>query len=231
MKHDLIPENFAHFSVPIDKILIRNPISISLVGSYGDTNKKPTSSSDLDLIFVFRTDYIYQLYQAYLKDLYKIKNLEIVELGVHFQYGYVISIYYVNKPMCWVDIGIMDLNFAKHYLVNLSRTEVFGSIRNSGIGQDPVNQMNHLARKIIRAYNDKHDLVVEILCHRYLSWWKVYADIQERKAKQKETYSEITKLFNSCSCFNGNTNIADIVMNDIQNKFPEISCMKEQLNT
>lgn len=228
MQYNFIPENFKQFIKPIDKLMLYNPVSISIVGSYGNPNKKPNSSSDLDLIFVFKTNYIYKILKDFLKDLYKINELCIIELGVHFQFGYVISIFYKNNPLLWVDIGIMDINFAENYLINLPRKDVFGSINNSGVGQNPFNQMNHLARRIISTYNNKQHLTLKIACHRYLGWLKVYKDIQRIGKKQNDIDSDVAKLFKSYSIFNRNINIINMVMTDIQNRFPEISCMKER---
>jgi len=222
MRHDFIPKKFSHFFEPINAIVLRHPVSISIVGSYGNPNKKPTESSDLDLIFVFDTGSIYEVFQRCLRDLYKIDNLWVVELGVHFQYGYVISIYYADNPLCWVDIGVMDVNFSENYLVNLPKKDVFGSIQSSGIGQNPVHQMNHLARKILKARGSGQALTVEIACYRYLAWLKVHSEIQMYKGRQEEACSKVVDLFGSYQNEDKSADVVKLVLSDIERRFPEI---------
>ncbi len=222
MRHDFIPKKFSHFFAPINAIVLRHPTSISIVGSYGNPNKKPTESSDLDLIFVFDTELIYEVFQGCLNDLYKIDGLRVIELGVHFRYGYVVSVYYADNPLCWVDIGVMDVNFAENYLVNLPRKDVFGSIQNCGIGQNPLHQMNHLARKILVARGSRKVLTVEIACYRYLAWLKVHSDIQIYKGRQERDCLEVVDLFGSGQNEDKCLNVVELVLSDIERRFPEI---------
>ena len=219
---DFIPEKFSRFQAPVKAISGNRPVPISRVGSYGNPNKEPTDSSDLDLIFVFDVESAYRIYQKCLSDLHKIESLEVVELGVHFQYGFVLSLYYRDNPLCWVDVGIMDAAFSGNYLVSLPRRDVFGSIKSSGIKQKPLHQMNHLARKIVKSRNDAHGLSVDAACYRYLAWLKVHSEIQATKENPGEAALEIIDLFSSCKHEVKKEDVTKLVFNDISVRFSNI---------
>jgi len=220
MNIDFIPKNFLRFLAPIEAIVGSQPVSISLVGSYGNPNKQPTNASDLDIIFVFDVKSAFRIYHKILSDLHKIENLEIVELGVHFQYGFVLSIYYHDNPLCWVDVGIMDVIFSKNYLVNLPRKDVFGKIEGSEIKQNPLHQMNHLARKILKSKNDAHMLSVDAACYRYLGWLKVYSEMQVNKNNPNEETLEIINLFRPGKYKIEKEEVVKLVLKDIGIRYP-----------
>ncbi|HDL01843.1 MAG TPA: hypothetical protein ENH23_06395 [candidate division Zixibacteria bacterium] len=225
---DFVPDRFSRFLEPIEAIVMREPASISVVGSYGNPNKKPTETSDLDLIFVFDVASIYRIYQSCLNDLCRIEKLKVVELGVHFQYGFVASIYYHDEPLCWVDIGIMDVTFAENYLVNLPKKDVFGIIQSSDIKQNPIQQMNHLARKILKSHDGTQTLSIDIACYRYLSWLKVYSEIQMNKNEYDADVLGIIDLFQTCKHEVKREDVIKLVFNDIGMRFSEIM---EAVNT
>lgn len=221
MINDFIPEKFSRFLAPLEKVAGSGSASISIVGSYGNPNKEPTESSDLDLIFVFDVDSAYRTYQKCLSDLHTIENLEVVELGVHFQYGFVLSLYYRDNPLCWIDVGIMDVAFSENYLVDLPKKDVYGSIQSGGIKQKPLHQMNHLARKILKS-RDTQGLSIDVACYRYLAWLKVYSEIQVIKNKPSKAALEIIGLFRPCKSEVKKEDVLKIVMHDICLRFPSM---------
>lgn len=222
MNVDFIPEQFSRFLLPIKAIVEAQPVAVSIVGSYGNPNKRPTEKSDLDLIFVFDVDSIFNTYQDILDKLRKCEDLEIVELGVHFQYGFVLSIYHKDKPLSWIDVGIMDVIFSSNYLVNLPRKDVFGTIHVSGIKQNPLHQLNHLARKILKLRVEGDGLSVDAACYRYLDWLKVYSEIQEWKVGPTEETSSIVDLYKPDSHVTVKEVVVNLVLNDISTRFKNL---------
>lgn len=232
---DYLPLSFSKFVKPIKILDAYNPQSIAIVGSFGDITKTPSEFSDLDLIFVFKTDSITTILNNCMETLSKTNELRITYLGVTFQFGHTISIYFEDDPLCWIDIGIMDFNFASNYLVNLPIKIVKGSISTSGIPSFPINQMHHLAKKIIKAYLQKNNQNVLIFCHRYLGWWKIYIDTLFRMKNyntsncclknyemkyQSYKDSEISKFYYNYNSTLKDGNIIQAVFSDIKNNFP-----------
>ncbi len=173
MIDNYFPIQFSSFRVVAETIHNFHPINISIVGSFGDQNKIPNDQSDFDVIYVFRTTNIYSVNDKINSQLKKIKKLKILELGVHFQFGFLYSLYFEDNPMRWIDIGIMDLNFAINYLVDLPKKDVYGSFRTSGIKEIPKNHLNQLGRKIIKYLNNGQHLQAQIVSYRYLNWLNV----------------------------------------------------------
>jgi hypothetical protein len=232
---DYLPSSFSKFVKPIKILETYNPQSIAIVGSFGDITKTPTEFSDIDLIFVFNTNAITVILSDYLESLAKINKLIAIYLGVTSQFGHTISMYFKNNPLCWVDIGIMDSNFASNYLVNLPIKIVKGNIPTSGIPSFPTNQMHHLAKGIIKAHNQNNKQKVLISCHRYLRWWKIHIDtllrmknydISKHRLKSYEieykSYedSEISKFYYKYRSASKYRDIIKVVLSDIKNNFP-----------
>lgn len=232
---DCLPSTFSKFYTPIKILDTFNPQSIAIVGSFGDITKTPSEFSDLDLIFVFNTESITIILNNLLGKLSEINKLHTTYLGVTFQFGHTISMYFEEHPLRWIDIGIMDTNFASDYLVNLPITIIKGCITTSGIPSFPINQMHHLAKKIMKAYFQKNNQSVLIFCHRYLGWWKIYYDTLLRMKNynnskylfgndeinyQPNEDSEIFKFYNNYNSTPSEVNIKQVVFSDIKNNFP-----------
>lgn len=177
------PNEFEEFSSELNKIQSFTPIAVSIVGSYGDSNKSTTSNSDLDIVFVFESDEIFRLHNEIVYELRNNKKLEVVELGVHYQFGYTLSIYYKEKPLKWIDIGLMDIHFANNYLVDLPKIDIIGCIKTQKNNQRPEFWLNHLARKIAKSLLQEDVLSAKIFSYRYISWKKVLFRISKSKNK------------------------------------------------
>ena len=215
MIKNYLPKKFSEFIVIINKIIEYKPLYISIIGSYGNKNKKTKETSDFDIIFVFDTKRIFNLNCSIIKNLKKIENLKVIELGVHFQFGFVCSLYFENKPMKWIDIGIMDMIFANNYLVNLPKKDIKGNVELSGINQVPKNQINHISRKIVSCLNNGEILQAKIASYRYLNWLKIDNEIVILKNKHKLLNKTVADLFNNGIQLNDNE-ILQFVITDIK---------------
>ncbi len=149
------------------------PSAIAIVGSRGDSTKSPDEFSDTDLIYVFDSRNILYLLGEIQQRLAKIVGLHTVYLGVHFQFGHVLSAFFESQPLCWIDIGLMDQDFAANYLVGLPMTVVHGSVPTCGLPTNPRNQMQHLARKLLKANLRNNSLHAVNCAFRYLNWLEV----------------------------------------------------------
>lgn len=219
MKYSYLPNKFTEFDSVFDQLYKFRPINISIIGSYGDKNKTPDEASDLDMIFVFDTNNIYNLNSEISNEFDKIQGLRIIKLGVHFQFGFVYSIYYEKKPMKWLDLGIMDSNFANNYLVNFPKKDVKGSINPSANKEIPNNHLNHLARKITKYLHKGKLLQAKIASYRYLNWLNVENKI--RKLKNNEQDNEFARIYNNKLKLNDKETL-EYVLNDIKKREPSI---------
>ncbi|NTV41218.1 MAG: hypothetical protein HGA61_03005 [Candidatus Moranbacteria bacterium] len=223
-----IPEKFKEFKPVFQTLSSLNPKSVSIVGSYGDSNKTPSDSSDLDAIFVFDKSDIRTLYGKCLLELNKINNLEVVELGVHAQFGYVFNIYFKDNPLKWIDLGIMDVNFSENYLSNLPKTDIFGHTDVSKDKPSAIAHMNQLSRKIIVALRKKDYLTLTTFCFRYLGWWKVYSRINKLRNQKKGVQCQIStddfinNLYQTYTCSMSTEIIVSFVLKDIAERFPAL---------
>lgn len=169
MKTNLIPQKFLIFQDIFNIIEEFSPAAISIVGSHGDPNKTPRENSDLDLIFVFDTPNIFKTYKEITSRIKGSHLFYLVELGVHYQFGYIISIYTLS-PLLWIDIGIMDPAFASHYLIDLPQKPILGTILPPQNFQYPLHNQNHLARKILKLMGESKLFRAKEAAYRYISW-------------------------------------------------------------
>jgi hypothetical protein len=207
---EFLPAKFAEFIKPINSIISFNPACISIVGSYGNLNNQPTDFSDIDLVFIFNTDNIYRLFRDIAIKLSKIRGLTYVELGVHYQFGYELSIYYKKKYQKWIDIGIMDYHFAVNYMINFPKIDVYGTFNPQQNKQNPQAHLNHLGRRILNYLAQKEILKATILSYRYLNWLNienVSKNISSRSKKKTNFYDNLKVI--------GNDYILEYVMKDI----------------
>ncbi len=230
---NFLPSNFLSFKEPIEKIMGYSPSAVGIVGSYGDSIKTPTAFSDLDIIFSFQSQSIVKIVTSYIDDLKKINNLVYYPLGNHLQFGHLISMYFENNPMRWLDVGIMDENFSDNYLVGDPLTIVFGKISTCGMLTGPIDRMHHLARKIISAKKQNKTQDVIIFCFRYLEWWKKHLEILKRKENVSvptkpflESLApedlELNTYYSSLNLSSSADKVVYAILNDIQNRFPNV---------
>jgi hypothetical protein len=230
-----IPSRFSKFTHIIDHLYFYSPAGIAIVGSYGDFTKAPTINSDLDLIFVYDSDCILSILEYFLNMLSANSEVQFNYLGVHYQFGHLISMHYKKDPYVWVDIGIMDVNYASNYLVDLPIKVIQGNIKTSGISTSPVNQLYNLAKKILKAKLQKHDQQLLIFCNRYLGWWKVLFDTAARYSNNSSIdlfsgnggiqYSsnkdtDIRRYFLNYNSIKESDELIKIVIADIKKNFP-----------
>lgn len=202
------------FQNALDEIGKFYPTAMSIVGSYGDVNKSPTEYSDLDIIFVFDTSNIFQLYEKIVESIKSLSLYYVAELGVHYQFGYLISVYTLT-PLLWVDIGIMDQHFASNYLVNLPQTSIFGIITPPSNHQFPFHNQNHLARKIITLVEGGKIFKAKEVAYRYISWRLLELRLSGRGSiKAQLKYEDIIKCIDCIS----DTDILQIVLKDIKDR-------------
>ena len=187
---------------------------MSIVGIYGDINTSPTENCDLDLIFVFDTSNIFQLYEKIVERIKSLSLYYLVELGVHYQFGYLISVYTLD-PLLWMDIGFMDQHFASNYLVNLPQTSIFGLITPPPNHQSPFHNQNHLARKIIKLTEDDKIFKAKEVAYRYISWRLLELRLLGRVSiKAQLEYEELIKYVD---CLSDNE-ILQFVLKDIEDR-------------
>lgn len=194
---DSIPVAFSRFEGPLEWLMSKNPSGVALAGSYGDLNKLPDSFSDLDILFVFNTTNILNIIREFMESLSNDTGLIGVYLGPHPQFGHLVNLYFSDNPTHWIDVGIMDENFACNYLTGLPITIIKGSVNTTGIPPNHYDQTSHLAKKIIKAKqrNDIH--LMKIYCYRYAQWANI--DIsQEENVKR----------------------VVQCVFDDVKSKFP-----------
>lgn len=210
-----------------------DPVAIAIVGSHGDPTKAPDRFSDLDLIAVFDTHEIRLLVDRYAIELEKLDGLVSTYLGVHFQFGHVFSLLFTNEPLRWIDIGMMDRNFAENYLVALPMKVLAGHIDTCGIPPHPQNQMLHLAKKLLQARARGDKLYLLTCACRYVTWLKVEAArrTNESHANSRwlalkrggESIGPETKAFNVDAYLSDHVSeIVDAVLLDIRRRFPEM---------
>lgn len=214
MCKDILPDKFKEFTKPVSSIMSFNPTNISIVGSYGNHNKYPNKFSDIDLIFVFETNDIYKLYSKILTNLQNVDNLVCLELGVHYQFGYTLNIYFRNNSCKWIDVGIMDCHFATNYMINLPKKDVYGSFKTQKNKQIPSSHINQLGRKILNCIKQEHVFNAKILAYRYLDWLKVENDIKNIKEKNCINEDFFNKNFHDMN----DNEILSYVLEDIKNR-------------
>ena len=195
MNNDFLPDSFKEIDCPISTITSFNPKNIAIVGSYGNPNKIPNIFSDIDLVFIFETNNIFKLYNDLLTSLQKIKRLVCEELGVHYQFGYTINIYYEDNSQKWIDIGVMDCHFATNYMINLPKKDVYGNFFPQKNKQLPSAHISQLGRKINICLKQANIFNAKILAYRYLSWIKVENDIINISNKNKIDSDFLIKNF------------------------------------
>ena len=102
--------------------------------------------------------------------------------------------------MSWIDIGIMDVNFAQNYLCNLPKKDILGSFKTSGIKEVPKNHLNNLGRKIVKYMNKGQHLQAKIASYRYLNWLNVENKVKRlKKIKFDEKFDSIYSNNNQIS--------------------------------
>lgn len=209
-----MPHKFSVFQEAMDAIDKFHPVAMSLIGSYGDANKTPTENSDLDLIFVFETSNIFHLYTSIVNRIRALSLYYLVELGVHYQFGYLISIY-TPVPLLWMDIGIMDQHFASNYLINLPQTCVFGEITPPANHQFPSHNENHLARKILKLIEGGKTFKAKEVSYRYISWRLLELQLQGRTSMEDQLeYDKLIKCVDSFS----DVDVMEFVLKDIKDR-------------
>jgi hypothetical protein len=233
----LLPLSFVRFFGFIEILITFDPKSIAIVGSYGDFEKTPNQFSDLDLVFVFDTESILSILNNYMRKLSDLQGIEITYLGVTFQFGHTISMYFHDDPLHWIDIGIMDCNYANNYLVDLPLTAIKGIVSTCGISSSPQSQLHHLAKKILKAQRMDNSQLLIIFCYRYLGWWKTCFDTLYRKISKHsnehkidkndiayflDMSSEIREYFGNYDGTLKEMDIIHMVMKDIEKRFPVI---------
>lgn len=210
----VIPKKFMVFQNALDEIGKFYPTAMSIVGSYGDVNKSPTEHSDLDIIFVFDTSNIFQLYEKIVESIKSLSLYYVAELGVHYQFGYLISVY-TPTPLLWMDIGVMDQHFASNYLVNLPQTSIFGMITPPSNHQFPFHNQNHLARKIITLVEGDKIFKAKEVAYRYISWRLLELRLSGRDSiEARLKYEDLIKCIDCVS----DTDILQIVLKDIEDR-------------
>lgn len=219
MKYSYLPDSFLEFKKIFDILNKYKPKNISIVGSYGDKFKTPKKHSDLDILFVYETNEIFKVNEKIKNEIKKIKKIKLIELGVHYQFGFVCSIYFENNPKKWIDLGIMDLNFANNYLVDFPKTDIKGIITNSKNKEIPNNHLNHLSRKILKLLKKNKILQAKIASYRYLNWLNVEQKIL--KIKNLETDNYFFDLYNDNIKFDDNL-ILEYVKSKIKIREPNI---------
>lgn len=166
------------------------PDSIAIVGSYGNPKKPPDIHSDLDLVLVFENRRIPDVVEQAVSSLIALDGVQCVYLGVHFQFGHVISAYNRIRPLDWIDIGFMDRRFSRDYLIDLPLTPALGDIESSGAKAIPASHLNHLARKLRKALV-RDDPVQALSCAaRYLGW----LDVMYRSTQDAETTGTVAAV-------------------------------------
>lgn len=217
--YSFLPDGYSCFCGVLDAIYKFAPVGVSIIGSRGDKNKVVNESSDLDIVFVFNTQNICELNTKIRIEFGNIANLRIIELGVHYQFGFVYSIYFQENPMKWMDVGVMDSSFASNYLVDFPKTDVRGSVKPYKNKEVPDNHLNHLSRKIVKHLNKGQFLQATIAAYRYLNWLNVENKVNKTKGLKvdsefEEIYSNNYKL--------DNKGVLDYVLVKIKNREPRI---------
>lgn len=209
-----VPEKFLVFQSILDEIEKFSPTAMSIVGSYGDADKTPTEYSDLDLIFVFDTSDIFCLYSQIVEKIKNVPLYYVAELGVHYQFGYLISVY-IPTPLLWIDVGIMDQHFASNYLVNLPQTPIFGTITPPSNHQVPFHNQNHMARKIITLIKGCKIFKAREVAYRYISWRLLELRLLGRNSKEARLeYDDLIKRIERVS----GAEILEIAVKDIEDR-------------
>lgn len=209
-----IPEKFLLFQNALDEIEKFSPTAMSIVGSYGDAGKTPTEYSDLDLIFVFDTSNVFRLYSQIVEKIKDLSLYYVVELGVHYQFGYLISVY-TPAPLLWIDVGIMDQHFASNYLVNLPQTPIFGVITPPSNHQVPFHNQNHMARKMITLIKGREIFKATEVAYRYISWRLLELRLSGRNSMEARLeYDDLIKRIECVSC----ADILDIAVKDMEDR-------------
>lgn len=230
---------FARFRVVFDILEGMNPAAMAMVGSRGDSTKTPDEFSDIDTILVFEGADIVSIVELLLRKLNQIDDLQTVYLGVHFQFGHVVSAFFMSDPLRWIDIGLMDDHFARNYLVNLPMTVRHGRVQTCGIPPSPRNQMQHLARKLKKALLRNDRLQLASCAFRYLSWLQV----DDRNSLQRNSFdssdaspqytaarlqgSETDSMLNGYLS-NDVSKVVDAVLLDVATRFPELAATPSQ---
>lgn len=223
MNTSFLPERFKRFASVISTILEFSPIGYSFVGSYANPRNTPSKYSDLDLVFVFDTKHIFDVYSLIVSKLNFTEDIRVIELGVHYQYGYTICIYYVDNPLQWVDLGIMDESFSRNYMIDFPKKDILGEIIPSNNHQRPLFQMNHLARKIILAIIKEDLLSAKIFAYRYIGWEKVLFKVQDIVNDTKTAQSGFVEDIKT----KNDKEILSFVLSDIKSRFVELAPLIE----
>jgi hypothetical protein len=138
--------------------------------------------------------------------------------------------------MRWIDVGIMDPIFASYYLVDHPINVVSGNVPTCGLAQNPINQMSHLAKKIVKAQHRNDLQAMAICCYRYLGWWKISNELSKKYEYNSANEvnklnpitnintldSEIGKLYCNYNFSIQTLKIVEIVLRDIGSRFPDI---------
>lgn len=233
MPLESVPVEFASFNQALAILNRMNPTAMAIVGSYGDLGKTPDQWSDLDLIYVFNSNEIGLLVEQFIDQLGEIDGLLFTYLGVHFQFGHVISIFFRDDPLRWVDIGMMDRNFSENYLVDLPMCVQKGHIPTCGIPSYPENQMQHLAKKLLKARLRNDQLYVATCACRYIAWLQVEAKMARRDLSTPGKFA-LRRARDLAKRGHGEfrleeylsedlPKIVDAVLDDIAKRFPEIA--------
>ncbi len=217
--YSFLPEDFLCFCGVLDAIFSFEPIGVSIIGSHGDKHKTTNESSDFDIVFVFDTENIYELNTKIRIEFANIPNLKTVELGVHYQFGFVYSIYFRENPMRWMDVGIMDLNFATNYLVDFPKIDVRGNIKPCKNKEVPDSHLNNLSRKIVRHLNKGQILQATIAAYRYLNWLNVENKVNKIRGLKMD--DEFEDIYSNSRELN-NRDVLDYVLVKIKNREPQI---------
>lgn len=233
--NNYLPPSYEPFIPILDLLTLYSPNAIAIVGSYGDFSKTPTILSDVDMIYIFETDFIIKILNCYIEELSRINELQFYYLGVTFQFGHTISMNFKDNPIMWLDLGIMDMNYSMNYLVDLPMKVISGKVNTCGIPPSPINQMHHLAKKIIKANMQNRHQNVLVLCYRYLGWWRIQYEMLERYISIrkdnipsneleveyfKRVNSEIGKNYINSNLFMESEKIIKMVYSDIEIYFP-----------
>ena len=218
MIHSL-PERFLRFAPILEQIVGFNPKEISIVGSYGNKEKTPSPFSDFDIVFIFHTAALFDRYSSIVETLTSNDGLQVVELGVHYQFGYVICLYFRDNPMVWVDIGIMDEVFAYNYMICKPKTDILGSFKPAKNGDYIQGHMNHLARKILLAFRKKDLITAKISAYRYIGWIRLYLSIRERIQGNNGLVGDFLRTIESFD----DRHILKYVIDDFCVRFPELN--------
>jgi len=126
---------------------------------------------------------------------------------------------FLLETLRWIDIGIMNQEFANNYLINLPKKDIKGTIIPQNNFQRPLHQMNHLSRKILKAIAQKDNITAKIFSYRYISWKKVNFNI--KLINDISLQNMLLKFNNDISIMNDNE-ILEYVLNDIEQQLKKI---------